>query len=385
MAENHRLNTLLADMIRIDSVNPSLDATHQGEGEIAQFLGRYMESMGLEVEFQNLGNGRANVIGILKGRGGERKLMFNGHTDTVGVAGMNIEPFDPVIKEGRMYGRGAQDMKSGVAAMIEAVNLLRDRNIRLAGDIIIACVADEEYASIGTEALVKEYRADAAVVTEPTDEKLMIAHKGFVWSRVQVRGKAAHGSRHEDGVDAILKMGKFLAELETLDREILPMKTHRLLGRGSVHTSIISGGTEISVYPAECLLDIERRTLPGETLETIKAEQEKILARISENDLEFTATLDVYFERKPLEIRENESIALALKTGFGRIAGKPSEIGGISFWTDAALLAEAGIPTVIFGPKGAGLHSAVEYVELDSVARTAEVLTETAISYLGIE
>ena len=375
------LLSLLQDMIKIQTENPKLVNKPSGEGDLARFMGDYMKSFGLEVEYQDLGENRINAIGILRGSGGGKTILLNGHIDTVGVEGMEIDPFDPVVKDGKVYGRGSQDMKGGVAAMVAAVKAIVESGIKLKGDVIITCVVDEEYASIGSEEIVKHYTADGAIVTEPTDEQIVIAHKGFVWSKIKVEGEAAHGSRYEDGVDAIMKMGKVLSGLDHLDNQILTKNYHPLLQRGSIHTSIIQGGTEISVYPALCELEVERRILPGEDLRTSETEISQILEEIKANDKAFKASFETYFERVPLEVDPQTDIVKSLSASFEAYNGKSPEYQGVSFWTDAALLADAGIPTVIFGPKGKGLHSSIEYVELDSVVNTAEIIAQTIIDF----
>ncbi|MCB0851223.1 MAG: ArgE/DapE family deacylase [Bacteroidetes bacterium] len=375
---------LLSQMIRINSENPMLVTGSQGEGELARFMGKYMENMGLEVSYQDLGNNRVNAIGVLKGSGGGKTIMLNGHLDTVGIEGMTIDPLEPTLKDGKVFGRGSQDMKGGVAAMVMAVKSLVDAGIKLNGDVIITCVADEEYGSIGTEEIVKEYTADGGIVTEPTDEQIVIAHKGFVWSKITVEGKAAHGSRYEDGVDAIVKMGKVLAGLDELENQILVKKQHPLLGRGSVHASMIQGGSELSVYPSFCQLELERRILPGENLETSQKEIAEILERISHNDPAFKASFETWFERVPLEVDPNEAIVKSISSSYQQMNQQTPQYQGVSFWTDAAILAQAGIPTVIFGPKGKGLHAAVEYVELPSVVNTAEVIARTIMDFCAV-
>ena len=372
---------LLSRMIEIESINPSLSQNGNGENRLARFLGEYMESFGLNVHYQEIAAGRTNVIGTLKGIGGGKSLMFNGHLDTVGVEGMQISPFEPAFEDGKLYGRGSMDMKSGVAAQIIATRQLKESGKQLAGDVIVACVADEEYLSIGTEALIKEFSADAAVVTEPTNLEIMIAHKGFVWIKVQVEGKAAHGSRPEEGIDAIMKAGHVLHALDQWNSTKLSQQQHPLLGRASLHASIISGGTEISIYPAQCTIELERRTLPGENLSSVSQEIETVLTSLKEKDKQLQTSFECYFERKPLETPPEAPIVKILGKHYADILNKPVKHKGIAFWTDAALLAEAGIPTVVFGPTGEGLHSAVEYVEFESVVQTAEILNRLALDF----
>ena len=372
---------LLSRMIEIESINPSLSSQGSGESKLARFLGTYMESFGLEVYYQEIALNRTNVIGILKGSGGGKSLMFNGHLDTVGVTGMQIPPFEAIFEAGNLYGRGSMDMKSGVAAQILAARMLKESGVTLSGDVIVTCVADEEYLSIGTEALVKEFTADAAVVTEPTNMEVMIAHKGFVWINLEINGKAAHGSRPEEGIDAIMKAGHVLHALDQWDRNSLSQRKHHLLGRASLHASLIEGGTEISIYPALCKIKLERRTLPGENLVSVSQEIDALLTTLRVRDEQLLTKYECYFERKPLETSPDEPIVEMLGKHYSRILGKTVNHKGIAFWTDAALLAEAGIPVVVFGPAGKGLHSAVEFVDFESVVQCTQILADLAADF----
>src|ERR671939_52153 len=188
---------LLKDLVAINSVNPTLVPGAPGEAEIADAVAAAMRRIGFDVETQPVAPGRPNTIGILEGRRKGPTLMYCGHVDTVGVAGMEA-PFTPVERDGRLYGRGAQDMKAGVAAMMSAAAVVAQRGLA-AGRVIVAAVVDEEHSSIGADALVARWHADAGVVTEPTDLAIAVGHKGFAWIEIDVRGKAAHGSRPAEG------------------------------------------------------------------------------------------------------------------------------------------------------------------------------------------
>jgi acetylornithine deacetylase len=378
--DKEKLLTLLQDMIRINSVNPSLVGDGVGERDIGTFIGTYLKQMGLDVRYQKIDLNRVNVIGVLKGSGGGKTLMLNGHTDTVGIEGMK-DTFKPQYEDGKIFGRGAIDMKSGLAAMIIAVQSILNAGIQLKGDVILAFVIDEEYASIGTEELLKEYTADAAIVTEPTDLQIAVAHKGFAWIKVEVYGKAAHGSLPDEGIDAIVKAGQVLVEIENLQKNILQKKSHPLLGSPSIHASLISGGLELSTYPDYCKIEIERRTLPNENRDVTESEIGKILKEIKERDSEFNASFDVFFYRPALEIDIEHEIVKILSAARLVVLSEKTEFVGKTWWMDSALLAEAGIPTVVFGPTGKGLHAAVEYVEFESVVKTTEVLVNTIIQF----
>ncbi len=366
---------LLQRLVRVNSVNPSLVPGAAGEQAAADAVAAHMRGMGLEVHLQEVVPGRPNVIGVLDSGAPGRSLMFCGHIDTVGVEGMTA-PFEPRIENGRLYGRGSQDMKSGVAAMIDAARVAAERGFE-AGRLIIAVVVDEEYASVGADALVREWRADAAVVTEPTDLQIGVAHKGFAWLEVETRGRAAHGSRPADGKDAIIAMGRVLAQLGELDRQLQAQPPHPRLGTASLHASIVRGGRELSSYPDECRLEMERRTIPGEHEHAPGQELATILTRLRQDDPGFEGSHRVTFARPPYAIEEDHPATLALEAA-ARTHDVTTHRAGLSFWTDAAVLGEAGIPSLLFGPGGAGLHSTEEYVVIQEVIACRDVLATLA-------
>jgi acetylornithine deacetylase len=375
------LTKLTQELIQINSINPSLTPEGKGEAEIGAYVADELSTLGLEVTASEIAPGRVNVVGVLKGSGGGRSLLLNAHLDTVGVEGMRIDPFGGELRDGRAYGRGAQDMKGSLAAMIAAAKAIVDAGIRLRGDLLITGVADEEYSSIGTEALVKEFKADGAIVTEPTDMHICRAHRGFIWFEVETIGRAAHGSRYNEGIDANMRMGRFLAQLEKLERELLKRKGHELAGPPSLHAALIQGGTEISKYAERCKLTIERRTVPGETVEGATAELQAIIDRLAKQDSTFKATVKATFWREPFEVKKDAEIVQILDKVLDERLGHHPEHTGQTFWTDAALIADAGMETAILGPTGYGLHSAEEWVEMESVSDLAYILAETAIQY----
>jgi acetylornithine deacetylase len=373
---------LLRELVAIDSINPSLVPSGGGEGEIARAVEAEMRSIGLDVEVAEVAPGRPNVVGVLAGRGPGRSLLLCGHLDTVGVEGM-AAPFDPVERDGRLYGRGAQDMKGGVAAMIGAARRVAESGGLAGGRLIVAAVMDEEYASAGAEALVRGgWSADAAVVTEPTDLAVGMGHKGFSWIEVAVEGRSAHGSLPSEGRDAILRMGRVLSRLEKLDRELQARTPHPILGTGSLHASLIQGGRELSSYPDRCVLQMERRTLAGETGATAAAEIETVLATLRNEDPELRAACRLFFERPAYETPAGQPLPRLLEDAIGRI-GRSTRRIGLTFWTDAAVLGRAGIPAVLFGPGGAGLHSTEEYVRIEEVFACRDALAELAREFCG--
>ena len=367
---------LLRDLVAIDSVNPSLVSGGAGEAAIAERVAAALGAAGLDVGVTEASPGRPNVVALLEGRSPGRTLMYCGHMDTVGVEGMTA-PFDPVERDGRLYGRGTQDMKSGLAAMIDAAARLAAGGGLDAGRLVVAAVADEEHASLGADALVREYTAAGAVVTEPTNLAVATCHQGFEWVEVETRGRAAHGSRPADGRDAILRMGRVLAKLEAINTRLAAGPCHPRLGSPSLHASTISGGRELSVYPDRCRLRFERRTLTDEPPDAGLTEMRAALAELGKEDPEFAAAARPLFSRPAYEIRDDHAVCQALVQVL-RGRGRHAEPTGMSFWTDAAILGHAGTPAVVFGPSGAGLHGLTEYVEIDSVLACRDVLVDLA-------
>jgi acetylornithine deacetylase len=378
-----KLIELLKDLVKIDSVNPSLVHGAAGEIEIADYLEEWMTSLGLETARYDVEPGRPNVVGVLNGTGGGKILLLNGHIDTVGVDYMTIEPFDPVIKNGKMYGRGTFDMKGGLVASLSALKSIINSGKKLKGDVIIAAVCDEEFASIGTEKLMEDTIADAAIVGEPTAFNIQIAHKGFAWIDIETHGLAAHGSLYEEGVDAINKMGKVLRQLDQLERD-LKEKTHPLLTSPSIHASIIEGGRELSTYPDLCRLKIERRMVPGEDATYVDNEMKKLLSLIADEDPEFKATYDITFIREAMELDPHEEICQLLHSATKELTEYDSNFIGGFGWMDTEIIYNKGIPAVAYGPKGLGAHAAEECVELNSVIQVAKIQEKVIKRFCGV-
>jgi acetylornithine deacetylase len=355
------IERLLTELVRIDSVNPDLVPGAAGERRIATFLAEEMLALGCDVRLVGPPE-RPSVIATLAGAGRGRSLMFNGHADTVGAAGM-AEPFSARIASGKLYGRGAYDMKGSLAAAVAAIAALRASPP--AGDVVLTAVADEEAASQGMRQVLETCRTDAAICLEPTSLKTCLAHKGFVWIEVRTHGRAAHGSRFELGIDANLAMGRFLARLDGLERELRARPPHPLVGPPSLHAATLHGGAGWSTYAAECVLAIERRTIPGETV----AQVEREIRTLGAEDVR------VVLAREPFEVAPEAAIVQCVRAAGG------GEFCGDTPWMDAALLAAAGIETVVIGPHGAGAHATEEWVDLDSTVRLAEILRDTALAY----
>jgi acetylornithine deacetylase len=376
---NYLVQTL-TDLVRINSVNPSLVPGGAGERTIGNYVAEALNRLGPHVAFLQPEPERLSIVGVLEGRGHGKSLMLNAHMDTVGVENMP-DPFSAAIRDGKLYGRGAYDMKGSLAAMLAAVKAIVDANMILNGDLLIAAVADEEYASLGTADVVNRYRPDAAIVTEPTELTLALAHKGFVWLEVETFGKAAHGSRPQLGIDANMRMGRFLRELDSLEGELRSRSGHPLIGPPTLHAAMLQGGTSMSVIADHCELCIERRTIPGETEAQAVNEIRLIIDRLSASDPTFKATVKSFFARDPFEVPVDAAIVQTLDRAATNVMGRRLDHAGVSFWTDAALHSAAGTETIVFGPIGAGAHAAEEWVDLKSVEDAALIYAQTAVAY----
>ena len=360
-------------LIQIDSRNPTLAPDSPGEGDCARALASVLEDWGFSVEMQEGVAGRPNVVARL-GPADAPALMLNGHLDVVGVEGMVHEPFVAEIRDGRIYGRGSADMKGGLAAICAAAVAGVDSKAKK--QILIAAVVDEEYESLGLRALLASgVTADAAIITEPTRLAICPAHRGFAWFDISLRGRAAHGSRYDIGVDAITHAGLLLAELDQLENTRESGPRHRLLGRGSLHASKIRGGVGMSTYPEECELAIERRTLPGESAEQAMREITDACDRVRAKHPDFDARVTLSTSQLPSDVPPDAPIVKRLRGAIER-DNVPVRIEGLSAWTDAALLNEAGIPAICFGPGDIALaHAAEEFVPVEEIGIATRVLT----------
>ncbi|MDA1080313.1 MAG: ArgE/DapE family deacylase [Gemmatimonadetes bacterium] len=368
-------------LIAIDSRNPSLVPGAPGEGACARLLARLLREWGFRVQLQTVAKGRPNVVARI-GTPGGRTLLLNGHLDTVGVEGMVHGPWDPELRDDRLFGRGSADMKAGIAAMCVAA--WRAAGSGIAGEVIVTAVVDEEYHSIGTQALVDSgVTADAAIVTEPTRLAICPAHKGFVWAELAVRGVAAHGSRHDVGVDAIALAALVVADLEAYQQRELSARVHPLLGRPSLHASFIRGGTGLSTYPDLCTVQFERRIVPGETAADFTRELEEAIRRVRAVRPELDATVSPGFSQQPNEVAATHPLVRALAAALER-HGRPAPIEGLSCWTDAAILTAAGIPAVCFGPGDIAVaHAQEEYVPLADISAAVDILETTIRSWFA--
>jgi acetylornithine deacetylase len=372
---------LTADLVRIPSVNPALVPGGTGETAIADFCAEWFTAHGFDAHRLEASPGRPSVVGIRRGTGGGRSLMLNGHYDTVTLAGYDGDPLDPIVRDGRLHGRGSFDMKSGVAAMMVAA--ARATATPLRGDVLVCCVADEEHASLGTAEVLSRFRADGGIVTEPMLLEPALFHKGFVWFDVTIHGRAAHGSRPELGIDAIAKAGHFLVEIDRLADTLGAGTGHHQLGPGSIHASVITGGEEASSYPAGCRITVERRTIPGETEAVVREELVAILDRLVATVPDFRYGIATILVREPFAADPDSEIVRSVIDHATRVLGHAPATRAEPFWTDASLMDQAGIPCLLYGADGAGAHSATEWVDTASIETLTEVLTGVISEFCG--
>lgn len=374
------ITQILQKMVQIDSTNPSLHPSGAGEAEVSSYCAGLMGQLGMDVKLYEPEPGRVSVVGTKLGSGQGKSLLLNAHLDTVDVEGM-AEPFSGRIHDGRLYGRGSQDMKGAMAAQIGAYKAIADAGIILRGDLHIAGVADEEFASIGVQSILPHYQPNAVIVTEPSDLQISIAHKGFVWIEVKTFGRAYHGSRPDLGVDANMRMGRFLAKLDQLEQALAQRPPHRLLGPPSLHAATINGGTAWSAYSAACTLGVERRTIPGETVEQVEAEIQTLVDQMRQDDPSLQIETRTVLVRDWFEVDESAPIVQSLQSAASHVLGAPAPVIGQHFWTDAAYHGKSGSDTVLIGPTGHGLHSAEEWVDINSVFQLTEILAKTIVNY----
>jgi acetylornithine deacetylase len=368
---------LLEQLVRIDSTNPRLVPGAPGEAAVARFLAQRLEAAGLEVDLEEVEPGRPNVFARLPGSGGGRSLVFVSHMDVVGA---QKAAFEPVRFGDKLFGRGACDMKAGMAAAVIAIERLAAFPAFLAGDILFAGCIDEEWVSSGVAHLAAHHRPDAAVLPERTNLDVVTTHGGFAWMTIESHGVEAPGDDPDHGVDAIRLLGPVLTGLSRLDTE-LAGRPPAAFGRGSVHASTIGGGSQLPAYPSHCTLGLERCLIPGETVAQAEAEVQALLDEAGAANPLFTAELSTLVGREPVTLDPSDPVVGALVAAATARLGHDATVRGDMGWMDSGLLVEAGIPCAIFGPKGAGEHTAEEWVDLDSVAVVADVLEAVARSY----
>jgi acetylornithine deacetylase len=362
---------LTRELVRINSINPDLVPGAPGEAGIAQWCAAWLSARGFEV--QQVGPAeRPSIIATARGTGGGKSLMLNGHVDTVGVAGYDGDPFAAEVRDGNVYGRGTFDMKAGVAAIMVAG--ARAANAKLAGDVIVTLVSDEEFGSQGTQDALAAVTADAAIVTEPSEMHLVLAHRGFAWFEIELIGLAAHGSMPHQGVDAIAHAGLVMRALDDLRARFESALPHPLLGCSAVRVSMVSGGTDAATVAESCTLTIERRMLPAETPDSVEAELRDLLDTLKAAHSEFQFELRRLVARGAFEADLDGPIVRAVADSAERVLGRPAASRGEPFWTDAGLILEAGIPCLLIGVDGGGAHAATEWATVESIEQLTDIL-----------
>lgn len=374
---------LLSTLVRIESVTPWLIETGKGELAQAEYLAQWLSDTSLEVTLDEVQDNRPNLLVRLRGSGAGPTLCINAHADTVGYGNWPERALEPVIDGDRMIGLGAADDKAGCVSALLAVRALAENNVQLNGDVLVACVIDEEGVSIGTEHLVANHAMDYAIVIEPTGLPIAITeHQGFGWIDIIVHGKAAHGSAADAGVDAIVHMAEVVTRLHELDdREWAPNPDPRN-GRTVFHTGTIRGGTDYATYPSKAVLGIEIGSQPGETLDNRIADINHIFEDIKKKYPNFQGEIDVKLNRNPFVGQGFEPLLAAMNKAAIEVIGKPMEPAGENSWTDAALLQEAGIPTLLVGPAGGNYHAEDEWVSIPEVVQMTDILYRTIVELL---
>lgn len=375
---------LLTELVRIESVTPWLIPDGSGEGDIARSIAGWLSDLPVEVVLEEVAPGRPNLIATLRGTGGGPSLCLNAHADTVGFANWRDRALEPRRDGDRLVGLGVADDKGGCAVALLALRSLANRGARLRGDLVVACTADEEGVSIGTEHLVANHRYDAAIVLEPDAlPRAIVEHQGFGWIDVVVHGRAAHGSAPEAGIDAIVHMAEVVTRLHRLDRDVFARHADPKNGRTVFHTGTIHGGTDYATYPSRAVLGIEIGTQPGEHLADRVREIDTIFGEVRESYPDFRGEVDVKLEREPFRAEGHEALWDALAGATLDVLERPLEPVGLNAWADSGLMQAAGIPTIMFGPLGGNFHAPDEWVSIGEVVRAAQIVEAAAIRFLG--
>ena len=377
---------LAAELIRIDSTNPDLVAGAAGEVRVAAHAAAWLRARGFDVRVLEETPGRPTVLATARGTGGGRTILLDGHLDTVPPGDPERGGLIPRIEDGRLLGRGAFDMKAGLAAMMVAAD--RARRIGTRGDVVLALVADEEFGSMGTEEALRVLdadgtRIDGAVISEPSQSEAIVAHRGFGWYEIRLRGRAAHGSMPEQGVDAIAHAGLVLRELDALGDRLAAGPRHPLLGTGAVRVSRIHGGSDAATVADSCVLTLERRFLPGQSTAHVEAELRAALDAVVARTPGMDAELVVLVARAAFEADVDGPLARAVLDSGARVTGSPVAHRGEPFWTDAGLVHEAGIPCILLGVTGGGAHAAEEWAEVASIRQLTAVLEGAILDFCG--
>lgn len=376
--------TLISELVRIDSVTPWLVPGGAGEREVVEYFDAWTKDLPVETSIEEIEPGRFNFVATLRGSGEGPTLCLNAHCDTVGYAGWPDRALTPRRDGDRLYGLGAADDKGCCAIALLVLRHLALGATQLRGDLVVACVADEEGISIGTEHFVASHHADFAVVLEADAlPKVVVEHQGFGWLDVVVTGRAAHGSAPEQGVDAIVGLAEVITRMHEFDRTHFAGVEAPRNGHTVFHTGTIQGGTDYATYPSQAVLGIEIGTQPGESMADRVREIRSMIDEVATLMPGLHGDVIVKLEREPFIARGHEPLLECLNDAARVHMGAPLEPVGMNAWTDAALMQDAGIPTVMLGPLGGNFHSPEEWVSLPDVVATVDLLIGAATRLLA--
>lgn len=381
------IERLVKDLVRI----PSHSDVPAREKLLAEFLNEYLVSEGVASRLRTVQKNRSNVIAVIGGSGGGKKLMLNGHTDTVPAYDMDIPPFTPKIVQGRLYGRGALDMKGGLGAMAMTLVGFRRSRVKLDGDLILTAVVGEEQRSEGMEDIVlRGPKADMAIVGEPTDLEIQPSHRGLEWLDVHFYGKAAHGGLADKGVNAISMASRFIQKVEQDLMPRLRARRSRSTLPPTLNLGVIQGGQQSSSVADHCLIKIDRRWIPEENLQQVFEEFYDLFDKLKAEDSRFRAELKrdpsnmLTMTHVPNVVSLTHPVVKSLGSAVKSITGRPAKLTSFWGWTDAALLTHFGkTPTVVFGPGGAGAHARSEYVRTDDLVKCTRIYSDVALDICG--
>lgn len=360
------LLSTLADLVRINSINPAYQ-DGRPESEIDVYIADFFRTRGIATRLQEVLPERPNLIAVLPGRQSSRRVVFEAHVDTASITGMTIPPFEPTIEGGLLYGRGACDNKAGLAGMMHALASLKADGITPPCEIWLAAAADEEYAFQGVTKLCEGLVADAAVVSEPTEMRAVIASKGCLRWKINSHGRAAHSSKPHLGINAIAHMAEAIRAIEH-DPALRNAQPHPLVGRPTANVGVITGGVQVNFVPDECTIQVDRRLIPGESIRDVLADYRRLLDQLERDNPQMRFTMEEpMLEDEPLETAPDSPPALLSSKILGDLGLNP-DLAGVPYGSDASKLSRSGIPSILFGPGSIDqAHAAVEFVDCSQV------------------
>jgi len=374
---------------------PSYTGIPGQETEVAKHLKSLFDREGIECTLDPVRDGRCNISAVLRGTGGGRSLLLCGHTDTVPPYDME-DAFVPRREGGRIIGRGASDMKGPVAAMVWALIGVKRAGVPLKGDLRFAGVIDEECRSYGTIRMLEQgIHADAAIVGEPSESKLCVAHRGLEWFEFDFEGRTVHGGRQDEGINAVSKAARFIVAVEEELAPELKKRTHPVMGNATVNVGVVRGGTQLSTVAGNCSVFVDRRFLPDEDYGAVCDEFQNLLGRMHERDEIFHCTMKVTedslmkegYVHRALETDPEHPFAKLVRAELSKVLDRKAEITYFPAWTDAGLISSYGrIPSVVYGPGYmACCHSRDEYVALEQLVEGYRTYAHTALEFCGVE